>query len=100
MKYDKNEEFMMVTFAFIVQKDGLDEEGLKEELSEKVDVIDIRDADEDDELRIFILRGTYADFLYIKLNYICLAHPENDYLLFPMGSYEEKRKAKELLGLK
>lgn len=99
MKYD-NYSGLLVTFGFVVQKDELDEEGLKEELSNIVDVISVQDAEEDDEVRVFLLRGTFADFISVKTKYICLAHPENNYLLFPMESYEEKRKAEELLGLR
>ena len=95
MKYE-NYDGILVNFAFVVQNDGLDEEGLKEELSEQVDVIDIQYYDED---TIFILKGTLADYWTIKLRYYCLEHPEQKYVLFPMASPEEKRKAKEMLGL-
>ena len=95
-----NNDFLTVQFAFVVQKDELNEEGLKEELSKIVDVIDIQDAEDDDEVRVFILKGSFADFLSIKMKYICLAHPANDYVLFPMGSYSEKREAEKLLGLR
>lgn len=92
-----------VRFAIIFQEDGLDLEGMKEELSQHGTITEIQDdmiiGDEGNiPVKIVYITGTLSDYWSVKFKYNCVENPMQRYVLWPMAGYEERKKAKELFG--
>lgn len=85
-----------VKFVVVIKKEELDLEGTKELLSNYGTIFEMGDDDLDGTpVKLFYIDSDFGKFTKIKLELLCVTAPYNDYILFPMMSYEDKKKVME-----
>ena len=76
-----------VRFGIIFKVDGLDLEGVKEDLSKDVTVTEVLDdtlVEDNEPVKVILCDGEFAKYLAVKLRYNCWNDPHQHYLLWPM----------------
>ena len=87
-----------VRYALVLQAEELDLEGMKEELSEYGEIHEILDDEIEVEgggkipVKVFCMQSSMAKYSILKVRYICAEDKKQPYVLYPIGSWEEKRK--------
>lgn len=81
---------MGVKFVIVFQMDGLDVEGMKEELNKICTVTELQEdilelSTGKVPVMLYYMDGTLAQFMRAKLRYNCKAALDNNYVLFPMA---------------
>ena len=80
-------DFLKIRFGMVFQEDGLDKDGIREELLKVCNVMDESDGSKEDinhnvvPIWVYILEGDFSDYIKIKLKYNCEV---NEWLLFPI----------------
>ena len=77
-----------INFGIIFKCDGLDLEGVKDDLSKNVTVTEVIDdiiVDDNEPVKIILCEGSLANYLNIKLRYNCWNDPTYEWLLWPMA---------------
>ncbi len=83
---------MVVRCGVLFQDDGLDLEGVKEDLSKYGKVFDVQkvNLDEDTPCTLVFLEQSFANHFKLKLDYNCTTAEDNEYILIPMASLRDK----------
>lgn len=85
---------MKVRAAIIFQKDGLDEEAVRDMLEEDVKIVDEQDDelcwtdsdgdDHEDQVRIYVFECDLVEFIRVKLKWHCVTlDSTGEYILYP-----------------
>ena len=100
MKYD-NYDGLTVTFVMVFKVDGLDEEGIKEDLEKDADILDVMEdtigyLDDDgkeilEPVKGFVLRAPLEKYLGLRFEYNCYELDGQKYVLYPMAKGEKEK---------
>lgn len=84
---------MFINFAVVFQEDGLDKDGMREELSKLAKIVQESDGTienkDGNEVPIwaYLMTGSLSEYIGIKLKYNC---EEHNYMLFPREPMETR----------
>ena len=76
--------------GIVFRKDGLNEKWVRDELEKLCDVTDVvdgtvssaPDANDEEEVRLFVIEGSMAQMLKVKLEFNC--RTDDNYIMWPM----------------
>ena len=85
---------MVIRCGVLFKNDGLDLEGVKEDLSKYGTIFDVQEIelDEDTPCTLIFLEQSFANHFKLKLDFNCATAPDNRYILLPMASIQDKLK--------
>lgn len=93
-----------VRYAVVFQREDLQEESVLNDLEKYGKVVEhyyddlVSNDGNKTPVMIVILELPFGKAFSFKMNYHCVPAEDNEYVLFPMESIEEKRKVLELRG--